>query len=41
LWVERLFNRGGRALGTQVTALPGSSGWALQWQPGRTRSSGS
>jgi len=32
LWVERLFNRGGRALGTQVTALPGGSGWALQWQ---------
>jgi len=32
LWVERLFNRGGRALGTQVTALPGDSGWALQWQ---------
>jgi len=32
LWVERLFNRGGRALGTQVTALPGDSGWELQWQ---------
>jgi len=32
LWVERLFNRGGRALGTRVMALPGGSGWVLQWQ---------
>lgn len=36
LWVERLFNRGGRTLGTQLTPLPGSSGWALQWQPVQT-----
>jgi poly-gamma-glutamate synthesis protein (capsule biosynthesis protein) len=36
LWVERLFNRGGQALGTQVTALPGGSGWVLQWQQPQT-----
>lgn len=36
LWVERLFNRGGRALGTQVTALPGGGGWALHWQQSQT-----
>ena len=40
LWVERLFNRGGRSLGTQVTALPGGSGWALQWQQRQTQASG-
>jgi poly-gamma-glutamate synthesis protein (capsule biosynthesis protein) len=41
LWVERLFNRGGRALGTQVRALTGGSGWTLQWQPDRMRAAGS
>jgi poly-gamma-glutamate synthesis protein (capsule biosynthesis protein) len=36
LWVERLLNRGGRALGTQVSALPGGSSWALRWQQTQT-----